>query len=267
MRNVSHHHECSSLNLLLVPDHSMTFCSLQVLKYSDNLFRWSWILERWQRIQIDKNQTKIPTLSDNLYSCSCLSGKTTAGSPRASFGASFFSSPPSPPPLCPIRSLLKRQSCHTIRLMYATILNWPHSDSLLQYFKTVYQVGFQMRTALMAAVFRWTPPPPDIKHVKNCQNQQLTIRKGLRLAPCARQEFTTGQMTNLIALDTQKLVEVGIDSGDHYVCWWWWWWWGLWQIRIFRLKWSKVMPHICVLSSAPFQILLAFYFLYQMVSI
>ena len=39
----------------------------------------------------------------------------------------------------------------------------------------------------------------------------------MRLAPCARQEFTTGQMTNLIALDTQKLVEVGIDSGDHYV--------------------------------------------------
>ena len=36
----------------------------------------------------------------------------------------------------------------------------------------------------------------------------------MRLAPCARQEFTTGQMTNLIALDTQKLVEVGIDSGD-----------------------------------------------------
>ena len=28
---------------------------------------------------------------------------------------------------------------------------------------------------------------------------------------------------------------------------------------------TKVMPHICVLSSAPFQILLAFYFLYQMV--
>lgn len=30
----------------------------------------------------------------------------------------------------------------------------------------------------------------------------------MRLAPSARQEFTTGQMTNLIALDTQKLVEV-----------------------------------------------------------
>ena len=41
------------------------------------------------------------------------------------------------------------------------------------------------------------------KKSKSCK------RKGLRLAPCARQEFTTGQMTNLVALDTQKLVEVG----------------------------------------------------------
>ena len=31
------------------------------------------------------------------------------------------------------------------------------------------------------------------------------------------------------------------------------------------VTWLQVMPHICVLSSAPFQILLAFFFLYQMV--
>ena len=44
----------------------------------------------------------------------------------------------------------------------------------------------------------------------------ITIcRKGLRLAPCARQEFTTGQMTNLIALDTQKLVEVISNCNDR----------------------------------------------------
>ena len=47
----------------------------------------------------------------------------------------------------------------------------------------------------------------------------ITIcRKGLRLAPCARQEFTTGQMTNLIALDTQKLVEVVSNRDAEDVC-------------------------------------------------
>ena len=197
----------------------MTFCSLQVLKYSDNLFRWSWILERWQKIQINKNQTKIPTLSDNLFSCSCLSGKTTAGSPRASFGASFFSSPPPPPPLCPIRSLLKRQSCHTIRLMYATILNWPHSDSLLQYFKTVYQVGFQMRTALMAAVFRWTPPILNTNMLKIVKTNSWRSGRdcGLHLVHARSSQLDRWQTSSLLthkSLSRLALIVVIIMYAD-----------------------------------------------------
>ena len=80
-----------------------------------------------------------------------------------------------------------------------------------QQFRVMYQVGFQMRTAVMSAIFK----------------------KSLRLSPSARQEWSGGEITNLLAIDSQRLVEV--------------------------------IRNVHVLWSAPFQIALALYFLYDIV--
>jgi ABC-type multidrug transport system fused ATPase/permease subunit len=70
-----------------------------------------------------------------------------------------------------------------------------------QYFRAVFQAGFQMRTALMAALYR----------------------KAMRLSPAARQRFTTGEITNLMVIDAHKLVEVMphinvVWSGPLQIC-------------------------------------------------
>ena len=80
-----------------------------------------------------------------------------------------------------------------------------------QYFKTMYQVGFQMRTAVMSAIFK----------------------KSMTLSSASRQKYTTGEITNLIAIDAQRFVDV--------------------------------IPHLNVIWSAPLQVGLALYFLYEIV--
>ena len=80
-----------------------------------------------------------------------------------------------------------------------------------QYFRNVYQAGFQMRTAVMSAIFR----------------------KSMILSSSSRQKYTTGEITNLIAIDAQRFVDV--------------------------------IPHLNVIWSAPLQVGLALYFLYQLV--
>ena len=80
-----------------------------------------------------------------------------------------------------------------------------------QYFRTMFQAGFQMRTVVMSTIFK----------------------KSLKLSPAARQQYSAGEITNLLAIDAQRFVEV--------------------------------IPQINVIWSAPFQIILAVYFLYDIV--
>ena len=80
-----------------------------------------------------------------------------------------------------------------------------------QFFANMYQSGFQMRTAVMSAVFK----------------------KSLKLSTASRQKYSVGEITNLIAIDTQRFTDV--------------------------------IPYIHVVWSALFQIGLALYFLYGIV--
>ena len=80
-----------------------------------------------------------------------------------------------------------------------------------QYFRYMFQAGFQMRTAVMSTIFR----------------------KSLRLSSAARQQYSGGEITNLLAIDAQRIIEV--------------------------------IPNVNVVWSGPFQIILALYFLYDIV--
>ena len=80
-----------------------------------------------------------------------------------------------------------------------------------QYFRFMYQAGFQMRAAVMSTIFR----------------------KSLRLSSGARQQYSGGEITNLFSIDAQRIIEV--------------------------------LPNVNVVWSAPFQIILALYFLYDIV--
>ena len=55
-----------------------------------------------------------------------------------------------------------------------------------QYFRAMYQAGFQMRTAVMSSIFK----------------------KSLKLSPAARQQYSAGEITNLLAIDAQRIVDV-----------------------------------------------------------
>ena len=80
-----------------------------------------------------------------------------------------------------------------------------------QYFRAMFTTGFQMRTVVMSTIFK----------------------KSLKLSSSARQQYTVGEITNLLAIDAQRIIEV--------------------------------MPQINVIWSAPFQIILSLYFLYDIV--
>ena len=55
-----------------------------------------------------------------------------------------------------------------------------------QYFRAMFQAGFQMRTAVMSSIFK----------------------KSLKLSPGARQQYSAGEITNLLAIDAQRIVDV-----------------------------------------------------------
>ena len=82
---------------------------------------------------------------------------------------------------------------------------------MTQYFKSMAQVGFQMRTAVMSAIFK----------------------KSLKMSPESRQQYSVGEITNLLAIDAEMFAEV--------------------------------MPHISVVWSAPLQIMIALACLYDIV--
>ena len=67
---------------------------------------------------------------------------------------------------------------YTFSMLQITMVN--------QYFRKMHRVGFKMRTAVIAAIYK----------------------KGLRLSAKARSQYTTGEITNLMSIDAQKFVEV-----------------------------------------------------------
>ena len=82
-----------------------------------------------------------------------------------------------------------------------------------QYFRKMHRVGFKMRTAVITAIYK----------------------KGLKLSAKAKSKYTTGEITNLMSIDSQRFVEV--------------------------------MPFINVMWAAPIQFTLATYFLHDLVGV
>jgi len=107
---------------------------------------------------------------------------------------------------------------------------------LSQYFHRMFLVGMRIRTALTSAIYRKV----NIK-ITNCifqlliiivLNLSVYIFKALRISNTARKSFTTGEIVNLMAVDAHRFIDV---------------------ITYLNLIWS-----------APFQIALAVYFLWQL---
>lgn len=74
-------------------------------------------------------------------------------------------------------------------ISYAIILfvvNSTHTICLSQYFYEMYAIGIAIRTSVISAIYR----------------------KSLRVSAAGKKESTTGEVVNLMSVDTQKLVDL-----------------------------------------------------------